>query len=155
MQEDNISKKKPNYPINSELRKYLKGYGRKFSADMEYNDLLRFTSSFPYYDKKGKDTLWETVYFSPSENHNFRASYQTGFRNPTVPDQFIKLNVGPIIILGGAPANSAGLNAYENSFTAASVGAFASGFSSDLKKGVYLLHVKCSNSSQTKKVVIQ
>ena len=68
MQEDNISKKKPNYPINSELRKYLKGYGRKFSADMEYNDLLRFTSSFPYYDKKGKDTLWETVYFSPSEN---------------------------------------------------------------------------------------
>ena len=26
---------------------------------------------------------------------------------------------------------------------------------SDLKKGVYLLHVKCSNSSQTKKVVIQ
>lgn len=68
MQEDTISKKKPNYPINSELRKYLRGYGRKFSADMEYNDLLRFTSSFPYYDKKGKDTLWETVYFSPSEN---------------------------------------------------------------------------------------
>ena len=68
MQEDTISKKKPNYPINTELRKYLRGYGRKFSADMEYNDLLRFTNSFPYYDKKGKDTLWETVYYSPSEN---------------------------------------------------------------------------------------
>lgn len=92
------------------------------------------------YDKNenfnGSFTPRASAVFSPSEKHNFRASYQTGFRNPTVPDQFIKLNVGPIIILGGAPANSAGLNAYENSFTAASVGAFASGFSSDLQKGV-------------------
>ncbi|MEA5404187.1 TonB-dependent receptor [Arcicella sp. DC2W] len=92
------------------------------------------------YDKNenfnGSFTPRASAVFSPSENHNFRVSYQTGFRNPTVPDQFIKLNVGPIIILGGAPANSAGLNAYENSFTAASVGAFASGFSSDLQKGV-------------------
>ncbi|MEA5140278.1 TonB-dependent receptor [Arcicella rigui] len=92
------------------------------------------------YDKNenfnGSFTPRASAVFSPSENHNFRASYQTGFRNPTVPDQFIKLNVGPIIILGGAPANSSGLNAYENSFTAASVGAFASGFSSDLQKGV-------------------
>lgn len=53
-----------------------------------------------------------------------------------MPDQFIKLNVGPIIILGGAPANSVGLNAYENSFTAASVGAFASGFGADVQSGI-------------------
>ncbi|MBK7967273.1 MAG: hypothetical protein IPK10_19680 [Bacteroidetes bacterium] len=70
MREDIISKKKPNYPINTELRKYLRGYGRKFSADLEYDDLLRFTGSFPYYDKAGKDTLWESVYYSPSENES-------------------------------------------------------------------------------------
>lgn len=70
MQEDNISKKKPNYPINAELRKYLRGYGRKFSAELEYDDLLRFTGSFPYHDKTGKDTLWESVYYSPSENES-------------------------------------------------------------------------------------
>ncbi len=102
-------------------------------------DQLKLTLSGRY-DKNenfnGSFTPRASAVFSPSTNHNFRASYQTGFRNPTVPDQFIKLNVGPIIILGGAPANSAGLNAYENSFTAASVGAFASGFSSDLQKGV-------------------
>lgn len=102
-------------------------------------DKLKLTLSGRY-DKNenfnGSFTPRASAVFSPSENHNFRASYQTGFRNPTVPDQFIKLNVGPIIILGGAPANSAGLNAYGNSFTAASVGAFASGFSSDLQKGV-------------------
>lgn len=67
MQEDIISKKKPNYPINAELRKYLRGYGRKFTAEIEYDDLLRFTGSFPYHDKKGTDTLWETVYYAPSE----------------------------------------------------------------------------------------
>ncbi|MEA5258031.1 TonB-dependent receptor [Arcicella aquatica] len=102
-------------------------------------DQLKLTLSGRY-DKNenfnGSFTPRASAVFSPSTNHNFRASYQTGFRNPTVPDQFIKLNVGPIIILGGAPANSAGLNAYENSFTAASVGAFTSGFSSDLQKGV-------------------
>lgn len=70
MQEDIISKKKPNYPVNTELRKYLRGYGRKFSADLEYDDLLRFTGSFPYHDKTGKDTLWESVYYSPSENES-------------------------------------------------------------------------------------
>ncbi len=84
------------------------------------------------YDKNqnfaGNFTPRASAVFSTGDAHHFRASYQTGFRNPTVPDQFIKLNVGPIIILGGAPANSAGLNVYENSFTAASVGAFGAAF---------------------------
>ncbi|MBL7924883.1 MAG: hypothetical protein JNL88_11845 [Bacteroidia bacterium] len=67
MSDDNISRKKPNYPVGSELRKYLRGYGRKFSASIEYKDLLRFTSAFPHYDRKGKDTLWESVYYPPAE----------------------------------------------------------------------------------------
>ena len=53
-------------------------------------------------------------------NHHFRTSYQTGFRNPTPVDQYIKLNAGPITILGGVPDNSDGMNVYENSFTASS-----------------------------------
>lgn len=95
------------------------------------SDRLKLTLSGRY-DKNqnfaGNFTPRASAVFSPADAHHFRASYQTGFRNPTVPDQFIKLNVGPIIILGGAPANSAGLNAYENSFTAASVGAFGVAF---------------------------
>lgn len=95
------------------------------------SDRLKLTLSGRY-DKNqnftGNFTPRASAVFSPSDAHHIRASYQTGFRNPTVPDQFIKLNVGPIIILGGAPANSAGLNAYENSFTAASVGSFGAAF---------------------------
>jgi hypothetical protein len=59
--------KKPNYPVCQTLYKYLKKYGRHFETEIAYNDLLRFQNSFPLYDKKGKDTLWETVYYAQSE----------------------------------------------------------------------------------------
>lgn len=102
-------------------------------------DKLKITLSGRY-DKNenfdGRFTPRASAVFSPSDNHHFRASYQTGFRNPTIGDQYIKLNVGPIIILGGVPSNAAGMNAYENSYTAASVGAFAGAAGAQLGQGV-------------------
>ena len=85
---------------------------------------------------QGRFTPRGSMVFSPNDNHHFRASYQTGFRNPVIGDQYINLNVGPIIILGGAQVNSQGTNAYENSFTAASVGAFAGAAGAQLGQGV-------------------
>ncbi|GLU53016.1 TonB-dependent receptor [Dyadobacter frigoris] len=103
-----------------------------------FKDMLKLTVSGRY-DKNqnfdGRFTPRASAVFSPGENHHFRASYQTGFRNPTISDQYIKLNVGPIIILGGVPVNSVGLNAYENSFTSASVSAFASAFAAQVQQG--------------------
>ncbi|WP_281636625.1 carboxypeptidase-like regulatory domain-containing protein [Flavobacterium marginilacus] len=79
------------------------------------------------------------------KTHNFRASYQTGFRNPTTQDQYIGLDLGPFALIGSAPENlvrfsetlnvsaagqSAGAvatvgmngnNAYDNSYTLVSV----------------------------------
>jgi outer membrane receptor protein involved in Fe transport len=102
------------------------------------NNKLRFVGSVRY-DKNesfdGRFTPRISAVVSPSEKHNFRVSYQSGFRNPTVGDQYISLNVGPIVILGGAPENSRGWNAYENSVTAASVGAFFQGFQQSLQNG--------------------
>ena len=86
-----------------------------------------------------------------NQNHNFRASFQTGFRNPTTQDLFIGLDVGRAILIGGAPGNGArdvrnynlsptgqailgttannidfdGQGAYNNSFFASSATAFA------------------------------
>lgn len=77
-------------------------------------------------------------------NHNIRASYQTGFRNPTTQDLFIGLNAGRAILVGSAEENLdrdireftvnspaanggngtatvVGRQAYENSFTLNSV----------------------------------
>jgi iron complex outermembrane receptor protein len=100
-------------------------------------DKLKLTVSGRY-DKNqnfaGYFTPRVSAVFSATDRHHFRASYQTGFRNPTPSDQFIKLNVGPITILGGAPSNSAGMNVYENSFTAASVNQFGTGFGADVVK---------------------
>ncbi|MGL4631957.1 MAG: TonB-dependent receptor [Leadbetterella sp.] len=95
------------------------------------------------YDKNenfdGRLTPRASLVFSPTQKSNFRASYQTGFRNPTIGDQYIKLNAGPIIILGGAPVNSVDTkeaNAYSNSYTIASVSAFGSAFGKEVGSGV-------------------
>ncbi|MDG1728922.1 MAG: TonB-dependent receptor [Algibacter sp.] len=40
-----------------------------------------------------------------NRNHNFRASVQTGFRNPTTQDLFIGLNSGQAFLVGSAPSN--------------------------------------------------
>ncbi len=41
------------------------------------------------------------------ENHNIRASYQTGFRNPTTQDLYIGLDAGVATLVGSAPDNLA------------------------------------------------
>jgi len=103
-----------------------------------FKEHLKLTLSGRY-DKNenfdGRFTPRASAVYSVGD-HNFRASYQTGFRNPTISDQYIKLNVGPIIILGGAPSNALGQNAYENSFTSASVSAFGSAFGKEVQQGV-------------------
>lgn len=116
-----------------------------------FKEHLKLTVSGRY-DKNenfaGRFTPRASAVFSPTENHHFRASYQTGFRNPTVSDQFIKLNVGPIIILGGAPANSQGLNAYTNSVTIASFSQFANAFGADMQKGVAFPQAVANNKDK-------
>lgn len=96
-----------------------------------FDDKLKLTLS-DRYDKnenfKGRMTPRASAVVTLAKIHNIRTSYQTGFRNPTPVDQYIKLNAGPITILGGVPNNSRGMDVYENSFTAASVGAFGGAF---------------------------
>lgn len=99
---------------------------------------LNLTSSIRYdrnFNFKGQITPRLGANYEIKENQNLRFSYQSGFRNPTPVDQFIKLNVGPIIILGGAPSNSMGLNAYENSFTSNSVTAFSQAYNKAIQSG--------------------
>jgi hypothetical protein len=62
-----ISRKKPIYPVSDQLRRYLKHYGRAFDNQVQYGDLLHYRNAFPIYDKKGKDTLWESVYYSTED----------------------------------------------------------------------------------------
>ena len=69
MDEHNIiSRKKPNYPVNGSLRRYLHEFHRMVELPLDYSDLLRYENSFPLLDSDGEDTLWHSVSYSPSEN---------------------------------------------------------------------------------------
>jgi iron complex outermembrane receptor protein len=137
-------------------------YGQMQKKFMQ--DRLKFTGSVRY----DKSELFDGQ-FSPrisfvysagaNKNHNFRASFQTGFRNPTTQDLYIGLNLGPFALIGSAADNLSryvetlpvsqngqntlgqpttvtlsGVEAYNNSYTVASVTAFAaSGNPADLQ----------------------
>jgi outer membrane receptor protein involved in Fe transport len=78
------------------------------ALELSDNTQLKLTGSLRY----DKSELFDG-FFSPrlsagltvNENHNFRASFQTGFRNPTTQDLYIGLDVGRAILIGGALDN--------------------------------------------------
>ena len=69
-----ISKKKPIYKVFPKLHNYLKHYNREMEIPLSYDDLMRYENSVPVYDRDGKDTLWESVYFSQSDREHISKS---------------------------------------------------------------------------------
>jgi outer membrane receptor protein involved in Fe transport len=114
-------------------------------ASIRYDKNENFDGSFT--------PRFSAVYSADKKNY-FRASYQTGFRNPTPVDQFIHLNVGPITILGGAPANSKDLNVYQNSFTAASVAKFGAAFGAAVQGGTPFPQAVAQNKDLLQKATV-
>lgn len=111
------------------------------------DDRLKVTASIRYDKNEFFDASYSprlSLVYAAGENkeHNFRASVQTGFRNPDTQALFIGFDVGRAILVGAAPANLdrrlpntdlTGRDAYFNSYTLNSVLAFgASGGTTDL-----------------------
>ena len=117
-------------------------------------ETLKLTASVRYDKAQNFDGFFSpraSLVYNADEDkkHNFRFSYQTGFRNPTTQDQYIGLNAGRAFLVGSAPDNldrysstfstsgtaqalgfpasieQKGRVAYENSYTLASLYAFA------------------------------
>ncbi len=63
----NISKKKPTYPIQPFFDTYLSTYNRNALIPVFYDDLLRFSGAVEVYDDNDEDTLWVRVYYSEHE----------------------------------------------------------------------------------------
>jgi len=61
------SRKKPMFPVNEALRRYLNNNGREVILPVRYTDLLRYTYSVPLLDKNGKDSLWEKTIYDKKE----------------------------------------------------------------------------------------
>jgi len=115
-------------------------YGAYVQASKKFADeRLKLTASFRY-DKNeffdGNISPRASLVYSAGENrnHNFRASFQTGFRNPDTQSLFIGFNVGRAILVGSSPENLDRIlpgtdlvarDVYFDSYTRTSVDAFA------------------------------
>ena len=66
-QPDRPSRKKPIFPVNDHLRKYLLKYGREVKLPVSYQDLQRYTYTVPLKDKHGKDTSWEKASYDMNQ----------------------------------------------------------------------------------------
>ena len=64
------------------------------------------------------------VVYSPVETHNFRVSYQNGYRFPSLFEALSFVNNGNVRRVGGLPKVNDGLGFLENSYTLASIDQF-------------------------------
>lgn len=102
--------------------------------------------------------------------HNIRASYQTGFRNPDTQSQFIGLNLGPITLVGGTKQNIdnysttsvidpiagttttvTGSDIYNNSFTASSTGVYSAAVEAAVVAGTPRAQAEIDNAGLLQK----
>ncbi|MAX69864.1 MAG: hypothetical protein CMC76_02015 [Flavobacteriaceae bacterium] len=75
------------------------------SLELSENVDLKLTGSLRYDKSELFDGFFSprlSAGFTINEDHNIRASFQTGFRNPTTQDLYIGLDVGRAILVGGA-----------------------------------------------------
>ncbi|MDR9415452.1 MAG: TonB-dependent receptor [Gracilimonas sp.] len=90
-------------------------------------DRLDLTASLRYDKNENFDGQFNprlSTVFTVAENQNIRASYQTGFRNPTTQGQYIDLNVLTARLLGGLPFLAEKYNITENAYYLDSVDDF-------------------------------
>ena len=105
-------------------------YGGYLQASRALGD-LRLTGSVRYDKNENFDGQFSpriSAVYGVGASHNFRASYQTGFRNPTTQGQYIDLNVINARLLGGLPYLAERYQITENSYTIESVQNFTSEF---------------------------
>ncbi|MGM0634827.1 MAG: hypothetical protein ACQESK_02085 [Bacteroidota bacterium] len=69
-----MSRKKPSFPINETLHKYLRTFNRATKIPVFYDDLLRFSGSIVVYDHNDEDTLWVRCYYPDYEREEIDTS---------------------------------------------------------------------------------
>ncbi len=126
------------YGLYTQIQKKMADDRLKLTASMRYDKNELFDG---FVSPRGSFTYT----MGEDRNHNIRASFQTGFRNPTTQDLYIGLNAGLAHLVGSSPDNLdrysfstsvstagqayaggssvtlTGRDAYENAYSAASV----------------------------------
>lgn len=88
------------------------------------DDKLKLTGSIRYDKNENFDGQFSpriSTVINVAENQNIRASFQTGFRNPTTQGQYIDLNVITARLLGGLPRFADKYSVTQSTYTIESV----------------------------------
>lgn len=92
------------------------------------NDQLKLTASLRYDKSEEFDGKFNprvaAVYTTPNQRHNFRASWQNGFRFPSLFEAYSFVNNGNVRRVGGLAFIEEGLGYFKNSFLTSSATAF-------------------------------
>jgi len=87
------------YGIYSQMqKKFLEDNRLRLTASVRYDKAQNFDGNF-------SPRVSFAYAAGENKNQNFRASFQTGFRNPTTQDQYIGLNAGKAYLVGSARDN--------------------------------------------------
>jgi len=73
-----------------------------------------------------------TAVYSPVYKHNFRASYQSGYRYPSIFEAYSNINSGGVKRVGGLPVMSNGI--FENAWLQTSISNFQSAVLNDINR---------------------
>lgn len=110
-------------------------FGKRVTDNLKLSGSVRFDKNENF---DGQVNPRISAVYTVADNHNFRGSIQTGFRNPTTQGQFIDLSVISARLLGGLQENYDKYDLAKTSsigqplaFTAGSVNRFRSAFFSD------------------------
>lgn len=98
-----------------------------FESKLRLGATIRMDKS-DYFD--AKFTPQFTAVYSPKESLSFRASYQNGYRFPSIFEGFSNVNSGGVKRVGGLRIMSDGI--FENSYTKASIDKFQAQVNSDV-----------------------
>jgi iron complex outermembrane recepter protein len=113
---------------NNAQRIFINQYGVYTQISKTIAEKLKVTGSIRY-DKSdnfdGNVTPRISAVYSANQSHSFRASFQTGFRNPDSQAQFIYFSNPSGILLGGVPSNGSRYGVYgDGAYTQASYNDF-------------------------------
>ena len=119
---------------------YYYNYGAFVQATKQFfNNKLKLTGSLrvdktEYFDPKINPRI--AAVYSPTSQHNFRISYQNGYRFPTLFEGFAFVNNGGVRRLGGLRVTAGTLNVFENSYLNSSVTSFKNAVNADISNGI-------------------
>ena len=92
-------------PINyEEYGAYLQLKKKLLEERLNFTGSVRYDKS-EFFDGFFSPRVSLVYTLDEAKRHNIRASYQTGFRNPSTQDLFIGLNAGLATLVGSAPDN--------------------------------------------------